>query len=215
MRKEKYTSNKKRHPNRSRRRSTGTSKRAVAAVVVRRTAKRLTKRSSGGRADFDEEAPRDRTADGRIRPSQWRYLRGKIECLESGHATTTVNVAKRIGVSRVAVWKLQRRYPWLDAWCDEMLREANVHRWGSIMRRMADLAEQGHIGAADQFCKMQSGYYASRGRGSSDNSDVAGHGPIHVVQNYLVPRPEYPKLERPEPVTSGGLMADIPTIAVR
>jgi hypothetical protein len=72
----------------------------------------------------------------------------------------TVNLAKRLGISRIAIWKLTRRYPWLDAWCDEVLRESNAHYWCAVARKMALIAMQGSAAHADQYCKMRANTYA-------------------------------------------------------
>jgi hypothetical protein len=135
-------------------------------------AKGLTERSS-------DRAVSDRQS------SHWRYLRGKLECLENGQTPTTVNLAKRLGISRIAIWKLTRRYPWLDAWCDEVLRESNANYWGAVERRMALVALQGSVPHADQYCKMRANTYAKPVEGPGGTS--INHG---FVINNLIPRPE-------------------------
>jgi hypothetical protein len=72
-------------------------------------------------------------------------------------------------VSRVAIWKLQRRWPWLDAWCDEIMLSANAHYWGAIERRMALTALRGggSVQHADMYCRMRSGFYTNREPGDA------------------------------------------------
>lgn len=124
-------------------------------------------------------------SDRQLRPSHWRYLRAKLECLENGQSPTTVNLAKRLGISRIAIWKLTRRYQWLDAWCDEILRESNANYWGAVERRMALVALQGSVPHADQYCKMRANTYAKPVEGPGATS--INHG---FVINNLIPRPE-------------------------
>lgn len=186
---------------------------ARSDVVTVPTPKELSKSLSETAIGFTEGSSDRAASERRIRPSHWRYLRGKMAYLEAGLPTTTVNHAKYCGVSRVALWKLQRRYPWLDEWCSEVMRDANVHYWGVIERRMAILAAQGSVQHADMYCKMQSGYYTRR-TADSGEGDTSG-GPVQVNQVYLVPRPEYPQLP-PQPSTPPPLtVKDIPTLALR
>lgn len=188
----------------------------------RRSSSKLTE---GQLAKSAEAAVAVAEADGlekpKIRPVHWRYLRAKLDCLDAGQALTTVNHAKHAGVSRIALWKLQRKYPWLDAWCDEVMRTANMTRWGSIERRMATLAEQGHVGAADQYCKMQGGHYVPRGpRGGADDDESPEDSRFITHVNILVPHPQLPEGGR-MPALSAPLVSlpqnlkDIPTVAVR
>lgn len=126
----------------------------------------------------------------KIRPVHWRFLRAKLDCLDAGQPLTAVNHAKHAGVSRIALWKLQQKYPWLEEWCNEVMKVANAHRWGSIEHRMAHLGEQGHVAAADQYCKMQSGHYTRSSALNGDGGAGALAG-VTVTNNFLVPRPDY------------------------
>lgn len=149
----------------------------------------------------------------KIRAVHWRYLRAKLDCLDAGQPLTHVNHAKHAGVSRIAIWKLQQKYPWLDAWTNEVMRTANGHRWGSIERRMAHLAEQGHVAAADQYCKMQGGHYTRQ------QSPLGGEVPlgalgVQVVNNILVPRPDYGQAQLPPAPAPTAAASSIPTVTV-
>jgi hypothetical protein len=147
-----------------------------------------------------------------------------MECLEAGQAPTTVNLSKRLGISRVALWKLQRRWPRLDAWCDEVMRDANVHYWGAIQMRMGILGEQGSVAHAEMYCKMQANVWARGAQGDDDESPSDSRFVTHV--NILVPHPQLPNGGRmpvfgPEPALGPKSafpmpnMQDIPTVAVR
>jgi hypothetical protein len=143
-------------------------------------------------------------------------LKAKLDCLDAGLPTTTVNHAKFAGCSRLALWKLRRRYPWLDEWCDEVMRAGNTHRWASIEHRMANLAEQGSVAHADQYCRMTSGHY---GPALGAGEPAPGTGVGTFTLNLLVPRPEMPAAATPArhevPLPSPGRLADIPVVNVR
>jgi hypothetical protein len=129
----------------------------------------------------------------------------------AGLPPTTANVAKQCGVSRVAIWKLQRRWPWLDAWCDEVMLSANAYYWGAIERRMALTALQGggSVQHAEMYCRMRSGYYTR----NEDRADAPpGVGPNPTIINLLVPRPEMPTIKRPNVTAPAGTAPQIPRI---
>jgi hypothetical protein len=186
------------------RRAASRSAKPTTRTAAERLVKRLTERQSELQA-----------GERRPRPSHWRYLRAKLHCIEAGHPPTTVNLAKHCGISRMAIWKLLHRWPWLDAWCDELMRAANVHYWGAIERRMALTALQGggSVAHAEQYRKMREGLSAQRELGEGDPGVPPRASPVTV--NILVPRPDWPQLPAPAVAAATPTPADIPTVAVR
>jgi hypothetical protein len=110
-------------------------------------------------------------------------------------APTNVNLAKKLGVSRISIWKLHRRHPWLNAWCDSKLLEWNAHYWGLVERRMAMTALQGggSVAHADQFCKMRSGHYGAQRRGNEGEPQQTFNSG-QAIYNFLVPQPAMPQI---------------------
>lgn len=107
----------------------------------------------------------------------------------SGHPPTYVNLAKRMGISTVALWKFRRRHPWVDAWSDKLMLDHARTMFGAILRRMGLTALQGGGSPqhADQYCKIRAGFY--------DRSEDAGDSPLGAgtfQMNFLIPRPELP-----------------------
>lgn len=84
---------------------------------------------------------------------------------------------------------------------------------------MAALAEQGNVAAADQFCKIQSGWYHAKGKSRLEDEDDGLLQDTPYVVNILVPHPELPNGGRlPSPPRLGAdvpPLRDIPTVALK
>ncbi len=148
-----------------------------------------------------------------IRPSHWRYLRAKISLGERGIAPTYVAIAKELRLNRVTLWRFLQRHPWLERWVDETLLATNQHLWGLVERRQAMLGIQGVTQAADQFCKMRSGYYTyTRAAETGGGAPGTPTGPVFKIYN-LIPRPE--PLPVTETVPALPPAAAIPVLSVK
>jgi hypothetical protein len=137
-------------------------------------------------------------------------LRAKISLGERGIAPTYVAIAKELHRNRVTLWRFLQRHPWLERWVDETLLATNQHLWGLVERRQAMLGIQGVTQAADQFCKMRSGYY-TRAAETGGAPGTTG-GPAFIINN-LIPRPE--PLPVTETVPALPPAAAIPVLIVR
>lgn len=149
-------------------------------------------------------------------PSFWAYLRAHIRLIEAGLPPTQVNLAKELGIKKQSVWGFQRRHPEIMAWIDEQLAVHTGHYFTSVQRRMAFMAMQGSVQAAEAYFKSIAGAYAPRAGGFFGDNDP-GDNPALLVQPqqiYLIPRPPTPQLAAP-PAPAASPLPDIPTVAVR
>jgi hypothetical protein len=139
------------------------------------------------------------------RPSFWRYFQASVNLLERGVPPTVVNIAKELGVSKQAVWALQRRHPHLLQWVNDTFCERGKVMFGQVQYRFAVLAQQGSPAHGDLYLRS-----LTLGFGSSDQPAATG-GPQFTV-NMLVPRPEPLPIE---PTTARGLeLTAIPVVKV-
>lgn len=155
-----------------------------------------------------------------IRASWWAVLRHVFTLIEAGKPVSIANLAKQSGRTRQAVWLLFKRNLELWEWLDEQQRTKASRRWGNIHDRMAALAEQGSVQAADQFCKMQANVYAAKGALPFGMELPDGLLPSNGVQiNVLIPRPEMAQPGILPPPVRAAIPApakvSIPTVSVR
>jgi hypothetical protein len=75
--------------------------------------------------------------------------------------------------------------------------------------RLGQLGIQGSVQAAALYL-----HSLTMGFGNGEPSATLPAG-LTVIQNYLVPRPEYPKLLEPTKSAAPVMLADIPTVVVR
>jgi hypothetical protein len=150
-----------------------------------------------------------------IRPSHWRYSHAKIELVERGISPTVVNIARVLGIHRVAVYQFRARYPWLDDWVNGLARDAAVEQFGLILKRHTDLAIQGSVASADLVHKIHAGHY-TRGAAGAETFGAA-HGAVQVVNNILVPRPDYgaSPVSSSSPAGAGSAASNVPVVSVR
>lgn len=189
--------------------STRRSKRArKPSAVGRHRGRRQAEPRSDVLTKVDADAP-ENGAVSRARPSWWRYFQACLLLLDRGVPPTLVNIAKELGVTRQAVWALQRRHPGLLAWINTEFIARNKEFFGPVQYRLAMLGMQGHVAAADLYLKS-----LTMGFGTLDAAESVPAG-IQVIQNYLVPRPAYPQLEAPAKALPPPMHADIPTVVVR
>lgn len=118
------------------------------------------------------------------RPGHFRYLRAYSELLEEGAAVTYSAIAKRMGISRVNLWKMRLKWTGLDAWVSEQLCAGNADLVGPVVRRMAMMGLRGSRECAELFLKHAGGVLGREG----------GGGEVHVhtgpaIINIAVPRP--------------------------
>lgn len=79
---------------------------------------------------------------------------------------------------------------------------------------MYGIAMQGSIPHGEFFMKLVTGHFT---RHLAPDAGDPGVNPatVQVIQNYLVPRPEYPKVQEPTKPVTPAMLAEIPTVAVR
>jgi hypothetical protein len=155
-------------------------------------------------------------APARVRPSYVPVYQAFIDCIDAGQSATTVNLAKKLGITKQAVSKFLRKHPDVLAFVDRHVRRVNGHQFGLVMRRHYNLAQQGSVDSAEFVAKVESGHYAPRaplGFGEGDD-DPANASQYHYTLNLLVPRPDYPQLPPATP-TAPVPLADIPVLEVR
>jgi hypothetical protein len=151
----------------------------------------------------------DNAKEPRIRASWRRYFQACVSLLERGIPPTLTNIAKELRVSKQTVWALQRRHPELLAWINDEFIGRNRTLFGPLQFRLGQLGIQGSVQAAALYL-----HSLTMGFGNGESAATLPAG-LTVIQNYLVPRPEYPKLPEPTKSAAPVMLADIPTVAVR
>jgi hypothetical protein len=117
-----------------------------------------------------------------------------------------------LGISRQAIWKLQRRHPGLLAWVDEVVKNHNANYFALVKRKMAFLGMQGSVAHAEAFFKSLSGAYSTRPLGLDELPAAA----VNAFQmNFLIPRPAGQAALPPAP-SDGAVLPGVvvPTVAV-
>ena len=56
---------------------------------------------------------------------------------------SVVNLAKRVGISRIAIWKMHKRHPRLRAWVNQQLSDAAREQGGAVLMKMASVGLKG------------------------------------------------------------------------
>jgi hypothetical protein len=98
----------------------------------------------------------------RVRPSYQPVLRATIGLVEAGKLPTFVNIAKELGRSRQAVFRLFQRHPDLWAWIDRQVQAVDQHFIRSILYRHSMLAMQRSVSSAELVLKFHGGVYGTR-----------------------------------------------------
>jgi hypothetical protein len=143
------------------------------------------------------------------RPSWYRYLQAATALHDEAKPATESGIARELGISRMALWRLHRRNPALKAWAHAQFMEGNAHLVGPVIRMLGTMALRSKSPKhAELFLRAVGSLEPSRGEGESSARALST-----PVINVLVPRPEWPALPQAPPprVTA---QAAIPVIDV-
>jgi len=107
--------------------------------------------------------------------------------LQEAAPVTFSAIAKRIGISRISLWRFRLRWPGLDGWVSEHLAASNAKRVEPLLTRMLEFGMRGSEAHAALFLKYAGPPPTTRDTEPGGTTVINNHGPSIV--NVAVPRP--------------------------
>ena len=127
------------------------------------------------------------------RPSWYRYLQAATALHDEAKPASESGIARELGISRPALWRLHRRNPGLKAWAHAQFMEGNEHLVGPVIRMLGTVALRTKSPRhAELFLRAVGALDSSR-----SELDCAPTELVPPVVNVLVPRPDWPPLPQP------------------